>query len=101
METAKPARANTAGEGTRHGACGMLGGSDGAPHHYALISNGKQPRVLRTKEVGIEVLPGDRFEIRSSGGGGWGPPEQRSQQALARDVAQGLTINDAAANRVS
>ncbi len=93
METAKPARANTAGEGTRHGACGMLGGSDGKPHHYALISQGRAPRVLRTKEVGIEVLPGDCFEIRSSGGGGWGPAEQRAPDARARDAAQGLTTN--------
>ena len=47
-------------------------------------------RVLRTKEVGIEIRPGDRFEIRSSGGGGWGDPAQRSQAARARDVAQEL-----------
>src|SRR3954454_21848466 len=30
VETAGPARGNTAGDGVRHGACGMLGGDDGA-----------------------------------------------------------------------
>lgn len=91
VETAKPARANTAGEGTKHGGCGMLGGSDGLPHQYTLVSQGRAPRVLRTKEVGIEVLPGDCFEVRSSGGGGWGPPGQRSAQAREADLMQGLT----------
>ncbi len=91
VETAKPARANTAGEGTKHGACGMLGGSDGLPHQYTLVSQGRAPRVLRTKEVGIEVLPGDCFEVRSSGGGGWGPPGQRSAEARESDLMQGLT----------
>lgn len=91
VETAKPARANTAGEGTKHGACGMLGGSDGLPHQYTLVSQGRAPRVLRTKEVGIEVRPGDCFEVRSSGGGGWGPPGQRSAQAREADLMQGLT----------
>jgi len=45
---------------------------------------------LRTKEVGIELLPGDCLEIRSSGGGGWGPPERRSALARQRDLEQGL-----------
>jgi N-methylhydantoinase B len=46
--------------------------------------------VLRTKEVGIEVRPGDCFEVRSGGGGGWGPPEKRAAEARERDRAQGL-----------
>ncbi|MBB4363094.1 N-methylhydantoinase B [Bradyrhizobium sp. CIR18] len=90
FETSKPALGNTAGDGTRHGACGLLGGKDGAPHHYRLVSAGRPPRVLRTKEVGIEIQPGDCLEVRSSGGGGWGPPERRTQQARQRDVVQGL-----------
>lgn len=68
----------------------MLGGHDSEPHRYRLISEGKPPRVLRTKEVGIEVMPGDCFEIRSAGGGGWGPPEKRTDQARERDREQGL-----------
>jgi len=55
-----------------------LGGKDGAPHRYRLLSEGREPRVLRTKEVGIELHPGDCLEIRSSGGGGWGPPAKRT-----------------------
>jgi N-methylhydantoinase B len=91
LETAKPARGNTAGEGVRYGPCGMLGGKDGATHRYRLLSEGREPRVLRTKEVGIELHPGDCLEIRSSGGGGWGPPSKRSAEARRRDAEQGMT----------
>src|SRR3954466_15756548 len=90
LETAKPALANTAGDGAFYGPCGMLGGEDGVPHEYRLLSSGREPRVLRTKEVGIEILPGDRLEIRSSGGGGWGPAARRSLDARRRDREQGL-----------
>jgi N-methylhydantoinase B len=101
MKTAKPALANTAGDGVRYGPCGMLGGEDGAPHDYRLVSAGRAPRQLRTKEVGIEILPGDCLEIRSSGGGGWGPPARRSQQARQRDSEQGLTAGPGAVGRVA
>jgi N-methylhydantoinase B len=93
VETEKPALANTAGDGVRHGACGLLGGNDGLPHDYRLVSRGRPPRVLRTKEVGIEIHPGDCLEVRSSGGGGWGPPTQRSQQARQRDSEQGMMLS--------
>lgn len=94
VETAKPALANTAGDGARHGACGLLGGEDGVPHTYRLLSKDHQPRVLKTKEVGVVVHPGDCLEIRSSGGGGWGPAAERSEQARRRDAEQGLIAAD-------
>ncbi len=90
VRTARPAMANTAGEGARHGACGLLGGHDAAPHAYRLLREGCPPRILKTKEVGIPVSPGSVFEVRSGGGGGWGPPEQRCEAARARDAAEGL-----------
>jgi N-methylhydantoinase B len=87
FEMQKPAVANTAGEGVRHASCGILGGKDGKPHHYQLVSPGRPVRVLRTKEAGIEIRPGDCLEVRSAGGGGYGPPERRSAEARARDLA--------------
>jgi N-methylhydantoinase B len=99
LETEEPARGNTAGDGVRYGPCGMLGGEDGVPHDYRLTSEGRAPRALKTKEVGIELRPGDCLEIRSSGGGGWGPPGERSVEARARDRAQGLVTSDAPAKQ--
>jgi N-methylhydantoinase B len=90
VETAKPALANTAGDGIRYGACGMLGGRDARPHRYRLLSEGAAPRDLKTKETNIPVQPGAVFEVRSGGGGGWGPPEKRDPAARERDLHEGF-----------
>jgi N-methylhydantoinase B len=97
VETDEPARANTAGDGVRHGACGMAGGRDGRPHDYRLLSRGTT-RVLQTKEVGVEVAPGAVFHVESGGGGGWGPPRRRSRAEREADVAQGF-VSAAPASR--
>ena len=76
METKEPGVANTAGDGVRHPSYGTLGGQDGQPHRYRLLSKGKE-RYLKTKEVGIPVMPGDVFFVESAGGGGYGPPAKR------------------------
>jgi N-methylhydantoinase B len=90
VEVKEPARGNTAGDGVRHGACGLLGGSDGLPHTYVLRSRGRPARMLKTKEVGIPIRPGDVLDVRSGGGGGWGDPRRRSAEARAQDVANGF-----------
>ena len=56
-----------------------------APDGAVLLSEGREPRVLKTKEVGIELHPGDCLEICSSGGGGWGPPAKRTPLARQHD----------------
>jgi N-methylhydantoinase B len=81
-----PAFAHTAGEGVRHGAAGLLGGQDGLPHDYRLVTeSGSVP--LKTKEYGIRIGAGSRLEIRSGGGGGWGDPAKRRSEDRARDRA--------------
>ena len=90
LETDGPAVANTAGDGVRYGAAGMLGGKDAAPHHYTLNRADGTSRDLRTKEVGIPLAPGDTLHVRAGGGGGWGPPEKRDPAARAADAAEGL-----------
>jgi N-methylhydantoinase B len=95
VETREPARANTAGDGIRHGACGMAGGQDGTPHRYRLVSGGGA-RVLQTKEVGVVVRPGDVFRIESGGGGGWGDPRTRTPEARAADVENGFVSGNGA-----
>jgi N-methylhydantoinase B len=93
-EIKEPARANTAGDGIRYGACGMGGGQDGLPHRYRLRS-GRRDRVLKTKEVGIPVEPGDVFLVESGGGGGWGDPRRRSAEARRADLANGFVTRRA------
>jgi len=74
----------------RHAPYGLLGGAQGLPHRYRLLSRGRPPRVLKTKEVGIRVRPGDVFLVESSGGGGYGPRAKRSPEARVRDRENGF-----------
>jgi N-methylhydantoinase B len=82
--------ANTAGEGVRHGARGMLGGRDGAPHDYTLLPPGTAPRKLKSKEILVPVPTGSVIHVLSGGGGGWGDPAKRDPAARASDRAEGL-----------
>jgi N-methylhydantoinase B len=97
VEIAEPARANTAGDGTRHAPYGILGGRDGLPHRYRLRSRGRRDRVLRTKEVGVPVRPGDVFLVESGGGGGYGDPRERAPEARAYDRENGFVTRRSAA----
>src|SRR5579872_4699794 len=71
VETDGAALANPAGEGIVHGARGVLGGVDGAPHDYTLHAPGAAARKLKSKEVGVKVPPGSVIHVLSGGGGGW------------------------------
>jgi N-methylhydantoinase B len=97
VEIAEPAVANTAGDGVRHAPYGLLGGGDGMVHRYRLVSRGRT-RVLRTKEVGIPIRPGDVFHIDSSGGGGYGPPQRRDPAAREADLENGIVTPRAGPN---
>lgn len=90
LETERPALANTAGEGVRHGACGILGGEDGKPHRYLLKSAGKPDRALKTKEAGVVINPGDVLFVESGGGGGWGNPAERTREQHQADRLTGF-----------
>jgi N-methylhydantoinase B len=86
VETTGPAVGNTAGDGVRHGACGILGGSNGLPHRYTLYSDDRPPRAIRTKEVGLVIHPNDVLVLASGGGGGWGDAAERDPAAVANDI---------------
>jgi N-methylhydantoinase B len=90
IETAVPAVGNTAGDGVKYGACGMVGGQDGLPHRYWLTSDSQPDRVLKTKEVGIVIRPGDVLHAYSGGGGGWGVPGERTADERAADLRSGF-----------
>ena len=95
IETAVAAIGNTAGDGIKYGACGMVGGADGKPHRYWLESDGLADRPLKTKEVGVTIRPGDVLHAHSGGGGGWGAPAQRSGGDRAADRLAGFVTGAA------
>jgi N-methylhydantoinase B len=95
IETSAPALGNTAGDGVKHGACGMAGGEDGKPHRYWLQSAGRPDRTLKSKETGIVLRGGDVLHVYSGGGGGWGAASLRTAQERARDRALGFVSSKA------
>jgi N-methylhydantoinase B len=99
IDIAQPGVGNTAGDGVRHPAYGVLGGRDGLPHRYRLLSRGKTVRFLKTKEVGIPIAPGDVIFVESAGGGGYGPPAKRSPAARATDLTNGFVTRRGSVTR--
>ncbi len=90
VECDEPCVANTAGDGTRHGPRGMLGGEPGLAHRYVMRAPGRRAQVLDSKREGIVVPPGAVFEIHAAGGGGWGDPAERPDAARRRDRRDGF-----------
>jgi N-methylhydantoinase B len=82
--------ANTAGEGVVHGARGIGGGGDGAPHDYTLLTLGASSRKLKSKEINVPVPSGSVIHVLSGGGGGWGDPASRDPAAIDADRNEGL-----------
>ena len=79
---------NTAGDGAVVPPFGILDGEPGLPHRYSIVSEGVET-VLRTKQTGVVVNPGDRIVALSSGGGGYGDPERRSPESEGWDRRNG------------
>ena len=77
---------------TRHGARGYFGGLDGEPGHITLNGEDLDTGVLT-------LLPGDRANLETPGGGGFGSPAEREVDAVIDDVRQGY-VSSAEAARV-
>jgi N-methylhydantoinase B len=63
----------------------------------ALRIGGKEIADLPNAKVLMKRLDrGDAITIRAGGGGGFGPPEEREPEAVARDVRQGYVSPEVA-----
>jgi N-methylhydantoinase B len=84
------ARASFVMDHGRFGPQGALGGQDGAVNEVTVWQDGSPmtPEHL-SKAQDIPLKPGDRVEVRTPGGGGYGPPERRDPAAIAQDLAMG------------
>ena len=83
-----PALLNTAGDGIVVPPFGLFGADAGLPHHYKIVAADAE-RVLGSKEVGVVVNPGDHVVCLSSGGGGYGLPQNRDKDAATWDLKNG------------
>jgi N-methylhydantoinase B len=82
----------------RFGPPGVLGGADGAPN-VVMIHRGGETTIPEhlSKDQDVAISAGDRVEVMTPGGGGYGDPARRDPADVARDVARGYyTADDAA-----
>ncbi len=84
------ARASFVMDHGRTGPQGALGGQDGAVNRVEVMRNGvtSVPEHL-SKAQDIALAPGDRVRVRTPGGGGYGPPEQRDKALIEEDLRLG------------
>ena len=73
----------------RHGPYGLSGGEAGARGRFVHYSGGSA-NELPSKISNIRLDRGDRIRLETSGGGGWGKPEERSPEARDQDRKQGF-----------
>ena len=74
----------------RFGPPGVLGGADGAANVVRIHRKGTVtiPEHL-SKDQDVVIGAGDRVEVMTPGGGGYGDASRRDRQDVARDVARG------------
>ena len=72
------ARASFVMDHGRVGPPGVFGGASGAPNQIEVVQSGKVyvPPHL-SKDQDLQLAPGDRIRVRTPGGGGYGPIEER------------------------
>lgn len=70
---------------------GVNGGASGAPNAYQVIRAGRpiEPSEFPGKIANFALRKGDVVVMKSSGGGGWGDPAKRGEDAIAADLADG------------
>lgn len=76
---------------------GAQGGAPGLGGQFAVERRGGRVELLAAKQADVAVRAGERLVVRTSGGGGLGPPETRDPHAVAADVVAGSVTADRAA----
>jgi N-methylhydantoinase B len=85
------------GERGRFAPPGILGGGAGALNRFSVLrqDGSEQQPPMASKWVGIKLAKGERVRLETPGGGGYGPAEERSAEAIQRDVDNGYVTRAA------
>ncbi len=84
------ARASFVMDHGRFGPPGVRQGRDGAPNVVRIHRDGETFTPLHlSKDQNIAISAGDRVEVMTPGGGGYGDPARRDPALVARDVRRG------------
>ena len=77
-------------ERTRTPGWGLHGGDSGAPGAVEILRAAGTERVLKVDRMPLDV--GDRVVVRTGGGGGFGPADERPAEAVEEDLADGYVM---------
>jgi N-methylhydantoinase B/oxoprolinase/acetone carboxylase alpha subunit len=75
---------------------GLRGGKSALGNRIAVRRKEGELTVYPGGKLDTRLSKGDAYIMSSGGGGGFGPPAERSLEALARDVRQGYVSVEAA-----
>ena len=89
-----PLTVSTGFERSRCPPWGVLGGADGEPSKVIIEQPGEKGEVVLKDER--PVAEGGRVIVETGGGGGYGPPEDRSADSIAADIHYGYVSEEAA-----
>ena len=73
---------------------GSRGGRPGRGGAFAIERNDGTVDVLPSKAANVEAAAGERFVLRTSGGGGLGDPDQRDPEHVRADVRAGRVTRE-------
>lgn len=76
---------------------GADGGGAGQAGTFTAVRGAGTIDPLAPKQADIDLAAGDRLLVRTSGGGGLGPPRERDPEAVLADVLAGTVSAEAAA----
>ncbi|MDX1433619.1 MAG: hydantoinase B/oxoprolinase family protein, partial [Gammaproteobacteria bacterium] len=80
------------------GPFGLLGGRDGATNEIEIRRDGTVERPFdNAKGDGFTLEAGDTVQVRTPGGGGYGPPAERARRSIERDLSRGYYDREQAA----
>ncbi|HVN87439.1 MAG TPA: hydantoinase B/oxoprolinase family protein [Candidatus Binatia bacterium] len=85
-ELCAPSQVYTYVVGMRYPMPGIAGGKPGAPNQLKLRCGSAHEHVVETTAFYVDHQPGERYEYRYGGGGGWGDPLDRDPQKVLDDV---------------
>jgi N-methylhydantoinase B len=92
----RPATLSFVGDRARHHPFGVAGGGEGGLLELRVeAADGVLGGFGVAKIRGAQLVPGGHFEVRMPGGGGFGPADRRSPDALARDLDLGYVTEHA------
>jgi N-methylhydantoinase B len=95
-ELCAPAQVYTYMVGMKYPVPGIAGGKPGAPNQLKLRCGGPDEHIVETTAFYVDHQPGERYEYRYGGGGGWGNPLDRDPQKVLDDVIDEYVSVDAA-----